>query len=54
MEYIMPGLALLAGFHAYTYACWLKRNGNRLGWFGVMLLVIAGVGVPLYRFFAVP
>lgn len=54
MKYILPGLALLAAFHAYTYASWLKQNGNRLGWFGVLLLAAAGVSVPLYRFFAAP
>lgn len=54
MEYILPALALVAGFHAYTYARWLKRQGNRLGWFGVMLLIAAGVGTPLYRLFTAP
>ena len=54
MEFILPGLALLAGFHSYTYARWLKRRGNNTGWIGVLLLTAAGVGVPLYRFFTAP
>lgn len=54
MEYVMPALSLLAGFHAYTYASWLKRKGNRLGWFGVLLLTVAGVAAPFYRLFTAP
>lgn len=52
MEYIFPALSLLAGFHAYTYARWLKKQGNRLGALGVLGLTAAGVSVALYRLFA--
>lgn len=54
MDYIIPGLALLAGFHAYTYARWLKQKGNRIGSFGVMVLTAAAVAVPMYRLFSAP
>ena len=54
MEYIFPGLALLAGAHSYTYARWLRQRGNSKGWIGVLLLTAAGVGVPLYRIFTAP
>lgn len=54
MEYIMPLLGIIAGFHAYTYAKWLKQHNNRLGAIGVIVIAGAGAALPLYRFFNAP
>lgn len=51
MENIFRVLTLLAGFHAYTYARWLKQKGNRLGWIGVLLLTAAGLGAAIYQMY---
>ena len=52
MDDLFHGLALLAGFHSYTYARWLKQRNNRLGWLGVMLLTAAGLGATFYHMYA--
>ena len=54
MDYILPALGLVAGFHAYTYAKWLKQHNNRPGALAVMLLAGAGAALPLYRYFSAP
>lgn len=48
-DYIYIALTALAGFHALTYARWLKKEGNQLGAWGVMALVLAGLALPVYR-----
>jgi hypothetical protein len=49
MDYIYLGLGALIGFHALTYAYWLKKNGNLGGAVGVVVLVITGLALPLLR-----
>lgn len=41
----------VAGIHTFTYAGWLKRNGNKAGAWGVWLLTAAAMGVAGYRLF---
>ncbi|HMM21392.1 MAG TPA: hypothetical protein PKA10_11785 [Selenomonadales bacterium] len=48
-DYVYIALTALAGFHALTYARWLKQEGNQLGAWGVMALVLAGLALPVYR-----
>ena len=48
-EYIYLIAALLAGFHALTYARWLRKNGNRTGAYGVLVIIILSLALPAYR-----
>ncbi|MDF2570937.1 MAG: hypothetical protein K0R55_2541 [Sporomusa sp.] len=49
MNYILIGIALVAGIHAYSYAKVLKHNGNTIGAFVVLLFVAASIGLPIYQ-----
>ncbi len=40
---------IVAGFHALTYARWLRMNGNKTGAFGVLLIVLLSLILPVYR-----
>lgn len=53
-DYIYIALSALAGFHALTYARWLKRGGNKLGAWGVLALVLFGLALPVYRLAFMP
>ncbi len=48
-EYIYVIGALLAGFHALTYARWLRLNGNKTGAYGVLILILISLILPVYR-----
>ncbi len=48
-EYVYLLAALLAGFHALTYARWLRRNGNKTGAFGVLVIILLSLALPIYR-----
>jgi hypothetical protein len=48
-EYLYVIAALLAGFHALTYARWLRKNGNKTGAFGVLAIVLLSLALPVYR-----
>lgn len=48
-EYIYIIAALLAGFHALTYARWLRMNGNKTGAFGVLVIILISLILPVYR-----
>ena len=48
-EYIYTIAALLAGFHALTYARWLRMNGNKTGAFGILVIILISLILPVYR-----
>lgn len=52
MDYVALGAAMLAGFHAYTYAKWLKENNNKIGAYGVFVLILTALFLPVYRIFS--
>ncbi|SMD07847.1 hypothetical protein [Sporomusa malonica] len=54
MAYVMIGIALVAGIHAYSYAKALKCSGNTVGAFVVLLFVAASIGLPIYRMITAP
>ncbi|GMA99105.1 hypothetical protein [Pelosinus sp. IPA-1] len=49
MEYVFLLLALLAGVHGISFCLWLKKNGNRLGAFGVIVLALLNIVLPIYN-----
>ena len=49
MDYFYIVVDVVAGIYAYTYARWLRREGNALGAFGVILLLVLSIAVPIYR-----
>ncbi|MGI6092829.1 MAG: hypothetical protein GX348_01540 [Veillonellaceae bacterium] len=49
MDYISLLIAVLAAIHAYTYAKWLKENENKAGAYGVYVLILTGLTLPVYR-----
>ncbi|CQR74620.1 hypothetical protein SOV_27290 [Sporomusa ovata DSM 2662] len=51
MDYIYLGIGAVIGFHALTYAYWLKNNGNTLGAIGIGILVMTGLALTLLRMF---
>jgi len=53
-EYIFLLAGLAAGFHAFTFARWLRQNGNQPGAAAVLLLVLLSLAVPIYRIIMAP
>lgn len=49
MNYFFLLAAVLAGIHAYTFARWLRKEGNTLGTVGICLLIAICLALPLYR-----
>lgn len=49
MDNILVAVAILSAFHAYTFAKWLKQNGNTPGAMGVYFLIAVGMGLSIYR-----
>lgn len=49
MDYFYIVVDILAGFYAYSYAKWLRRQGNAWGAFGVILLLVISIAMPIYR-----
>ena len=49
MDYIYLGVGAVIGFHALTYAKWLKDNGNILGTIGIFILVMTSLALPVLR-----
>lgn len=47
-DYIYLIAALLAGFHALTYARWLRKNGNKTGAYGVLVIILLSLAAPIY------
>jgi hypothetical protein len=54
MEYITPILAVLASYHAHTYAQWLRKNGNKQGTIGIYVLILIALALPAYQLFLMP
>lgn len=50
MDYVIAGLSLVAGLHALTFSRWLKHNGNKIGAYGVYIIILIGLALPVYRF----
>ena len=48
-DYIYLIAALLAGFHALTYARWLRKSGNKTGAYGVLAIILLSLVLPIYR-----
>ncbi|TWH49036.1 hypothetical protein [Sporomusa sp. KB1] len=51
MNYINLVIGAVIGFHALTYARWLKNNGNILGAIGIAILVLTGLALSLLHMF---
>lgn len=49
MEVILLIVAMLAAFHAFTYARWLKQEGNKAGAMGVCFFILVGLILPVYK-----
>lgn len=49
MEYLILLATILTGIYAYTYANWLKQNGNKAGAWGIYFIIIIGLAVGFYR-----
>ena len=49
MEYIIPFLAVLASYHAYTYAQWLRKNDNQQGAIGIYVLIVVALALAVYK-----
>lgn len=49
MDYLFVCAAFLTGFYAFTYARWLRQNGQSAGAWGVGALVILGLAAAVYR-----
>jgi len=52
IDYLFAGATVLTSIHAYSYGVWLKRNNNKRAYYGVMLLILSGLGLSGYRLFA--
>lgn len=42
-------ITILAALYTYTYARWLKQNDNKIGAWGIYLLILLGLSVGVYR-----
>ncbi|MDD4599551.1 hypothetical protein SDC9_04068 [bioreactor metagenome] len=51
MQYLSILIAILAAVHAYSFAQWLKDNDNKVGAYGVYVMIILGLALPIYRLF---
>jgi uncharacterized membrane protein YraQ (UPF0718 family) len=49
MDYMFLAVAILAGFHGYTFSQWLWKNENTVGAIGVFLLIMVCNALPLFR-----
>lgn len=49
MDVVLLMIAVIAAFHVYTYARWLKENNNKAGACGIYVLIIIGLVLPAYR-----
>ena len=50
-DYIFLFVGIVGGFHALTFALWLKKHGNLIGAAVVAGIAAGGIGLPLYRMF---
>ncbi len=49
MDYLFLAVAILSGFHGYTFSQWLWKNENISGAVGVFLLIIICIALPIFR-----
>lgn len=49
MHYLFLIAAMLVSIYCYTFARWLKDNGNTLGMFGVYILIVINLALSIYR-----
>lgn len=49
MDYLFLAVAILSGFHGYTFSQWLWKNENISGAVGVFLLIIISIALPIFR-----
>lgn len=54
MNYVYLVIAILAGIHAFSYGCWLVKNGNKFGGFAVFVIVMTCMALPVYRLMTAP
>ncbi|MDT8901212.1 hypothetical protein [Anaeroselena agilis] len=48
-DFIYIFASALAGFHALTFARWLRLNGNKKGAYGVFALILVSLALPILR-----
>jgi len=41
--------AVLISIYSYTFARWLGDNGNKLGKFGILFLIVINLSLSIYR-----
>lgn len=49
MESILLVAIALIGIHAYTFARWLRKEGNTRGAIGIYVLMAVCLALPIYR-----
>ena len=49
MNYMLLMAAVLISIYGYTFARWLGCNGNKLGMFGVLFLILINLSLSIYR-----
>jgi drug/metabolite transporter superfamily protein YnfA len=49
IDYLFLAAALFAAIHAFSYAVWLRRNGNIRGAIYVFVLIVIAVVLPVYQ-----
>ena len=49
MNYIFLIAAVLISIYGYSFARWLGVNGNKLGMFGVLSLILINLSLSLYH-----
>ena len=54
MDYFYIFSGIIAGIYAYTYAKTLREDKNVAGAVLVMLMVLASIGLPVYRILTRP
>jgi len=54
MNYVYVIAAVLASGYAFTYALWEKQQGNMVGAIFIFCLVMACLGLPVYRIMTSP
>lgn len=52
IDYLFAGGTLIAAIHAFSYGMWLRQNGNKKAFYGVMIIVMVGLGISGYRLIA--
>lgn len=52
IAYFYLVVAVVSGVHAFSYALWLRKNGNKAGAFAVYFLVALALFLPIYRMIA--